>query len=80
MHQHAIRIEGQYFTFLARGSRKWAYKGDSVSFDWELVDGKYKNVVKATFRALDKNGRPVRRGDRTFKSQIRSAPVRMPGK
>ena len=54
LHAHYLTIEGEVYSFLARGSRKWVYKGDTVTFDWELEQGKYRNIRKDTLVTRDK--------------------------
>lgn len=78
-HQHAIIIGGERYSFLALGSRKWAYITDTVSFDWEW-DGskKHRNIKPETFVAKDKGGNVMIRGHRDTK-KWRTASTRMPG-
>jgi|ERR1043165_3752101 hypothetical protein len=78
MHQHSLLIDGQRYTFLARGAKKWVYKADRVTFDWRLAKDKYRNIDVATLKTTDKNGVPVVRGDRRSKQTWRTAPPRMP--
>jgi hypothetical protein len=78
LHVHVLTIGGQTYSFLALGSQQWVYKTDTVSFDYEIKDGKYRNVVKETIRVLDKNGNPVTRGNRGFKKTLRTATTRAP--
>ena len=63
LHSHTLIIEGQRYSFLAFGSRQWAYKYDTVSFEYEVKDG-HKNILKETFVATSKSGETIVRGDR----------------
>lgn len=78
LHIHEMLIDGVKYTFYALGTKKWVYLGDTVSFEWELKDGKYHNVKKQTIVTKDKKGQVVVRGDRGFKTKLRSAPSREP--
>jgi len=78
MHSHEIEIDGEKYSFLAPGSQQWVFKTDTVSFEYE-VNGGYKNIVKATIQTLDHHGKPVIRGNRGFKVELRTAVTRMPG-
>jgi hypothetical protein len=76
MYQHRLRIGGDIYVFLARGSRKWVYKGDTVSFDWQPdPSGKLRNILLDSFETWNGSGRPVVRGDRRAKPQWRTAPT-----
>lgn len=77
LHSHALTIDGERYSFLALGSQQWAYKPDTVSFDYEIKDG-YKNIVVETFVAISKSGSPIVRGNRGFKPTLRTADSRMP--
>lgn len=77
LHAHVLTIEGERYSFHALGSQQWAYKTDSISFQFEVKDG-YKNILKDTFAAFTKNGEPIVRGNRGFKSKLRTASSRMP--
>lgn len=53
-HQHALTIDGERFTFLALGARKWVYSRDTVSFDWAWDEsGHYRNVDTASVMTWD---------------------------
>lgn len=78
LHSHVLVIAGEKYSFLARGSKKWVYKSDRVSFEYIIKDGKYRNIVKSTVETIDKDGIAVVRGDRTWKQTLRSTPSRMP--
>lgn len=78
LHSHILEIEGVKYSFLALGSKKWVYKTDTVSFDYEIKDG-YKNIVLETLTTLDRNGNKVVRGNRGYKNKLRTAPARLPG-
>jgi len=57
-------------------SEKWAFKGDTVSFQWVWSkNGQYRDVLPASFQAYDKTGAPVERGERGSKNR-RIAPTR----
>lgn len=77
LHSHVLTIDGDSYSFLAVGSKKWVYSNDKVSFDYELK-GKYRNIIKNSISVVDKNGNPQTRGDRRFKSKLRSSTQRTP--
>lgn len=72
------QIEGEKFSFLALGSQQWVFKSDNVSFEYKIENG-YKNIIKDTIVTIDRNGNVVSRGNRAAKTQLRSAPARLPG-
>ena len=78
LHSHVLVIDGARYSFLARGFQQWVYKSDRVSFRFERR-GKFLNVVKESLRTKDRHGRPVVRGNRDFKRQLRTALARLPG-
>lgn len=79
LHRHRFRIDGETYSFLARGSRRWVFAGDVVSFDWTFdATGTYRNVKTETLETWDKNGKFVERGDRRKKQKLRTATSRMP--
>lgn len=78
LHSHVLEIDGERFSFLALGSQQWVFKSDTVSFEYEIKDG-YKNIALETIATLDRHGQPVVRGDRGFKSKLRTASARLPG-
>ena len=57
LHSHRIVVDGRGYTFLARGSRKWAHKGDQVRFSYVVRDGRYRNILTDSFETVDKAGR-----------------------
>jgi hypothetical protein len=77
LHSHVLEIEGEKFSFLALGSQQWVFKSDFVSFEFKVENG-YKNIIKETIFTIDRYGRVVTRGNRGFKTQLRSAPARLP--
>lgn len=79
LHVHAMIVDGHKYTFFARGSRRWVYKEDTVSFGYRLTEGGHRNVLRETIVTQDRKGRPVVRGDRRSKPVLRSAPPRLPG-
>jgi len=79
LHVHTIVISGDQYTFFALGSRKWVYQGDTVSFEYTIKQGKYRNIEKSTLETRDKDGQVVIRGDRGFKPTLRTASARLPG-
>ena len=76
LHVHTIWVEGQKYSFFARGSRQWVFKADRVSFSYRTTEAGYRNIIKQTLATLDKDGRPVKREDRRFKAQLRTAPAK----
>lgn len=77
LHAHVLTIDGEKYSFLALGSQQWAYKSDTVSFEYEINNG-YRNIIQDTFVALSKTGAPIVRGNRGFKRTLRTARARMP--
>lgn len=77
-HQHVLTIRGEKYSFLARGSRKWVFASDLVSFEWDWDETKkYRNIKAESLITKDKNGKLVLRGDRSWKPW-RTADTRMP--
>lgn len=77
-HRHALSVNGERYSFLALGSKRWVYVGDTISFEWEWDASKrYRNIDPGSIRTWDKNGEPVERGERGFKPW-RTASARMP--
>lgn len=74
LHSHTLIIEGKKYSFLAFGSQQWVFKSDSVSFDYEINNG-YRNIIKESIVTMDRSGKPVVRGNRGFKMQLRTAPM-----
>ncbi|WP_411839809.1 hypothetical protein [Paracoccus sp. ME4] len=79
LHSHRLTIDGQHYGFLALGKGKWVYAADVVSFNYVLTPGGYRNIIKHSLRAFDRNGKAVVRGDRGTKPTLRTAPARLPG-
>lgn len=77
LHAHYLRIDGVDYSFLALGSRRWVFKRDTVSFDYE-VKGPYRNIKKESVRTLDARGREVVRGNRGSRQRLRTASSRPP--
>jgi hypothetical protein len=77
-HRHALTIEGVKYSFLAQGAKKWIYKTDRVSFQWQLdKSGKYRNILYWTIATIDKDGKPVKRGLRDRSKPRRTAPYKL---
>lgn len=77
-HVHFLEIGGATYSFKALGTKKWVFKHDTVSFEWEWDDTqRYRNVVRETVRVLDRNSKSVVRGLRGSKP-YRTAQARMP--
>jgi len=77
LHSHVLTISREQYSFLALGTKQWAYKSDTVSFTY-VVKGKFKNIIKNTLITVDRNGKSVIRGNRSFKIKLRTAETRMP--
>ena len=75
LHAHFLIIAGNAYSFFALGSRRWVFKSDLVSFDFDVVNG-YNNIRRASIRVVDKTGRPVVRGIREWKPVLRTAIAR----
>lgn len=78
LHQHVIIVDGEKYSFLAFGSKRWAFKSDLVSFQY-VLKGQYKNIDKETIRTVNAKGQVVVRGMRDFQKKLRTAPTRLPG-
>lgn len=64
---HRITIEGNIYTFVGPDRRRWAFKGETVSFDWEPFEEMGMHQRRAnrdTFQAFDSAGNPIVRGSR----------------
>jgi hypothetical protein len=79
LHRHVMTIGGERYSFFARGSRKWVYKGDKASFNYVLTPDGYRNIRQRSLITFDNNGTPVLRGDRRAKPVLRTAKQRLPG-
>jgi hypothetical protein len=77
LHSHVLTIGGEKYSFLSPGSQQWAYKTDSISFEYE-INGGYKNIIKETLTVKTKAGEPITRGNHGFKSKLRTANLRLP--
>lgn len=77
-HSHAMWIDGEKYTFLALGSKKWVYVDDVVSFRWGWDPSRrWRNVETDSIRVVDKKGAEVVRGERGVK-RWRTATTRLP--
>ena len=77
-HSHVIKIGEHTFSFLGLGFRKWAYKTDTISFEWQWDRSqRWRNIDPNTLEARDKNGAEVERGHRGSKPW-RTATTRAP--
>jgi hypothetical protein len=78
-HLHVLTINGERYSFLAAGTKRWAYKSDTISFDWQWdKTGKYRNIAPESVTAWDGKGNKVARGNFDWKP-LRTAPARLPG-
>lgn len=59
-HSHVIMIEGQKYSFIARGNKQRVYKTDSISFEFQVKNG-HNNIDKSTIVTHDENGEIVQR-------------------
>lgn len=78
LHSHVLIIDGEKYSFLALGGQQRAYKSDTVSFEYEITKEGYRNIIVETFVARTKDGAEIVRGNRGFKSRLRTAGTRMP--
>lgn len=78
-HQHVLTVEGEKYSFVARGAKKWVFAKDLVTFEWEWdASQRYRNIKPETLFVTDKDGERKIRGDRSSKSQSRTAVTRPP--
>lgn len=77
LHSHSVVIDGKRYFWKALGAKKWAFKGDLVSFRYVELDFGGA-VLKHTFRAFDRDGVEVVRGIRDWKPSLRTASQRPP--
>lgn len=77
LHAHHIKIDGKIYSFLAFGSKKWVFKTDRVSFEFEM-NGEYRNILRESISTTDSNGNVVVRGLRGFSKPLRTADTRLP--
>jgi hypothetical protein len=78
MHAHTMWIDGEKYSWWARGTKKWVFASDTATFDYYVTDDGYRNVLPHSVVAVDKNGKVQIRGDRRWKAKLRSAPTRLP--
>lgn len=79
-HRHVLTIDGQRYSFLALGARKWAYAGDAVSFTWSWDPSRqFRNIDADSVVVEDKAGKRVVRGERGSK-KWRTADTRLPAR
>lgn len=79
-HQHVLTIDGQRYSVLALGAKKWVFAGDTVSFEWDWdATSLYRNIDPNTVTTRDRTGQQVLRGERGDK-QWRSAKTRLPAR
>lgn len=62
---HKLKIKGEWYEIwtAGKGYGKWAYKEDTVSFQWEWYR-KRRLIEPASFKARDLRGRAITRGTR----------------
>lgn len=77
-HRHRIIIDGEWYSWFAVGAKKWIFKGDRVTFQYEVTPEGYRNVVPETLRTVDKKGKEVIRGVRGPAFTRRTAAARPP--
>lgn len=78
-HQHSFEIDGERYSFLALGAKRWVFANDTVEFEWHWDEsGRYRNVDPVTIRTINARGETAARGEHGTK-KWRSAPPRMPG-
>ena len=62
-HRHAFQVDEDWHSFLALGTKKWVFVGDTVEFEWSRDDsGKYRNIDAGTIKTKDKGENVVVRG------------------
>ena len=62
---HRITIGGEVYSFVAPLRRRWVYKNDTISFDWELdSDTGQRRIDCDTVAVLNKDGIPIKHGCR----------------
>lgn len=77
-HRHSFEVDGDLYSFLALGSKKWVFVGDTVEFKWDWDgSGTYRNIVTSSVVTLDNNGDKVVRGERGMK-KWRASSAKMP--
>ncbi len=77
-HRHSIEVDGNTYSFLALGSKKWIFVNDTVEFDWEWSEcNKFQNIVPSSVTTRDKDGNTVVRGERGGK-KWRTSSTRLP--
>jgi len=78
IHDHVIKIEGKRFNFEAKGSKKWVFANDVVSFHFYTNQNNKNIILKGTVITHDRKGNEVIRGDRGNKPVRRTARQRPP--
>lgn len=79
LHVHVLYLGDESYSFFAMGAKKWVFAADTVSFKYLVTEKGYRNILRDTLVARDKDGKPVVRGLREHKRVLRSAPTRLPG-
>lgn len=77
LHAHYLVIDGEVYSFLALGTKRWVFAKDRVSFDYE-AKGPYRNIIRDTIETIAPNGQSVIRGNRGGKRTLRTAQTRLP--
>lgn len=72
LHAHCLTVNGETFSFLALGAKKFVYKGELISFKYQIVNN-YKNIIKETISSKDKKGVKHFSGNRDYKLTLRTS-------
>jgi hypothetical protein len=61
---HSFTIEGERYSFFARGWEHLAFVTDRIWFNWKGdLSGQYRNILPDSIRLVDKEGKRRRRGN-----------------
>jgi hypothetical protein len=78
-HRHVLTVNGERYSFLALGSKRWAYVEDTIGFEWSFdPSGRYGKIDRGSIQTWAKDGTPVKCGEPGAKPW-RTAAARMPG-
>jgi len=78
LHIHKFTIDGEKYSFFGRGRNRFIFQNDTASFDYVVTDEGYRNVLQSSIITKDVKGKIVRRGQRGWKAQLRTAQTRPP--
>jgi hypothetical protein len=79
LHRHSFTVDGEWYSFFGRGSKRFIFKEDLATFDYVMTDDGYRNVIRSSIITKNAKGKIVPRGIPGDKKKLRTAPARAPG-